>query len=359
MLGNVFKSAFSFILVRGLFNMDKDIGNVKYFNKEDLRFATPLVIANYRAKRLKCNKIVDLCSGIGIQSGAFAKTCKEVYAFEIDSRKVEYAKKNFKNINNIRFICGDVLSREVIDKIKEIKPDIIFCDPERIAEEKERNLDSIKPDIKKLVKVYSKITPNICIEMPPRIDIKKLNELGEFGGFEAEYLSIDKKLNRLNLYFGKLKEFEIRAVDVGSGLFIFKNDSVKQIKKTKNIGDYIYEISDSVIKAGLINEIGKWIDDSSLLEGTEKNKVILTTNDLSLEFSHALYEAYFVIGVVNNLNEINRILIKDGFGKAVIKYSIDPKDYWKERNLLEKGLIGEKEAVIFKINGRYMIGEEV
>jgi hypothetical protein len=42
---------------------------------EDKRFATPKNPALYRAERLACNTIIDLCSGLGFQSFAFAQTC--------------------------------------------------------------------------------------------------------------------------------------------------------------------------------------------------------------------------------------------------------------------------------------------
>ena len=54
--------------------------DAKYFNEADLRFSTPKIIADYRANKLKCNKIADLCSGIGMQASAFTKTSKEVFA---------------------------------------------------------------------------------------------------------------------------------------------------------------------------------------------------------------------------------------------------------------------------------------
>jgi len=47
-------------------------------SETDLRFATSSVIAKYRADKLRCNSIIDACSGIGLQTIFFAKTCKKV-----------------------------------------------------------------------------------------------------------------------------------------------------------------------------------------------------------------------------------------------------------------------------------------
>jgi hypothetical protein len=334
--------------------MEKNIGNAEHFNKDDLRFATSIDVADYRAKRLKCRIIVDLCSGIGIQSGAFAKTCKEVYSFEIDKRKVLYSEKNFGQIKNLIFETGDVLDKEVIDKIRRIKPDIIFCDPERLSQEKERNLESIKPDIFKLIEVYSKITPNICIEIPPQIDINKLEKLGDT---EKEYLSIGNKLNRLDLYFGNLKTAEISVVDINGERIERINENPISAVKTNKISRYLYEISTAVMKAGLENEFANKIN-GNVVDGCEKNKILLTSDKLDNKFK-SLCKAYEVIGFGDDFFQIKDILKKSRIGKVVIKYSVDPKDYWKERNKFENGLFGKKEAVIFNINRRYVICEEV
>jgi len=335
----------------------KDIGNVKDYSKEDLRFATPLNVARRRAEDLKCDCIVDLCSGIGIQAGVFAKTCKRVFGFEIDKRKVETSKKNF-DLKNLKFEFGDVMDEKTISRVREIKPDIIFCDPERLPSEKERNLESIKPDLKKLVEIYSKICKNICLEVPPRIDLHKLSILGTF---EAEYLSLDNKLNRLDLKFGNLKKDERSVVDVSSGMRLGTASSYfKKSEKsrfTENILNYVYDVSEAVVKANLIDELACLVF-AEILKGCEKNRVLLTSKEPSLEFG-CFAVPYLVIGILNNFEDINKILRKKGFGKAIIKYSIDPKDYWKERNLLEKGLRGEREVVIFRVNNKFVICEQL
>lgn len=329
----------------------KNIGNVKHYSDEDMRFATPVEVADYRADRLKCKRIVDLCSGIGIQADAFAETCSEVLAIEIDERKVEYSKKNFPS-KKIDFISGDVLDKRIIEIVRRFKPDIIFCDPERLPSEKERNLETIKPDLRKLIEVYGKICENICIEVPPRIDLEKLNSLGEF---EAEYLSLNNKLNRLDLLFGDLKEEERSVVEVKRGIKLV-NDKNKNAKTSDKINDYIYEVSEAVFKADLINEFACYIY-ADVLNGCEKNKILLTSKNFeknSLSFAIP----YEVVVVINSFEDINKFLRENRFGKALIKYGIEPDKYWKERNNIEYRLNGNKEAVIFKINNKYVICEE-
>ncbi|MFA5857173.1 MAG: rRNA adenine N-6-methyltransferase family protein [Candidatus Pacearchaeota archaeon] len=329
--------------IKSKISKDKYVGEVKYFNLNDLRFSTPLKVAEYRAKRISSNTLVDLCSGIGIQSAAFSKHSKNVFAIELDPRKVVYSKKNF-NQENLKFIQGDVLSEKIIEEIRKIKPDIIFCDPERLDSEKERNLESIKPSINDLIKIYSKITENICLELPPQISLEKLGILGDF---EVEYLSFNNKLNRMNLYFGKLKKCKISVADV-SGERIENNKGIIADYITKPLR-YIYESSSAIEKAGLIEEFA-FKTKCHILENTENGKVILTSEKVNNSpLIKAFSKTYEVVGITNNFKEILSILTKLGFGKVLLKYNIDPSNYWKERNRFEKNLKGTKEATLFKI----------
>ncbi len=333
--------------------MDKDIGKVSHFNEEDIRFATPVNVADYRAERLKCKIIVDLCSGIGIQSGAFAKTCEKVFGFEIDERKVGYSQENFKASDNLKFFQGDVMESHVIQQVSKICPDIIFCDPERLAAEKERTLGSIKPSVKRLIEIYSKITPNICIEISPQIDINKLKELGEF---EAEYLSLNNKLNRLNLYFGDLKGSEVTVVDVISRAKVEKNKGIRKPRKSHRIFRYLYEASSAIEKGGLENEFADELN-ASVLKGSEKGKLLLTSDKMHDDKLKSLCNIYELISIAGRIDDVSRILKEKGFGKVVIKYSVSPKEYWKERNRIENNLKGneDKEAVLFLVEGKYVI----
>ncbi len=318
--------------------MEKNIG-VKYFEKEDARFATPKEIAEFRAKKLKCGRIVDLCCGIGAQTAEFSKTCKEVLGIELNKRKAELARQNCE-APNTKIIRGDVLSFDIIKQVKEFNPDIIFCDTERPESEKERNIENIKPNLKKLINSYSKICPNICIEIPPQIVFEKLSPLGNF---EAEYLSYKNKLNRLELNFGDLIESEKSAIDV-SGVKLKKEEA--KISKTKKAGNYLYEVSGAVIKSELEPELARKLNAKILSK--ENTRVLLTSEKLAEnEYVSAFTNVYSILGVSSSEKEIKGILEKNNIGKVVLKKKVTPEEYWNERKKYEAGLKGEKEVSLF------------
>ena len=60
-----------------------------------------------------------------------------------------------------------------------------------------------------------------------------------------------------------------------------------------------------------------------------------------------------------DLVEVAKVLKENRFGKVIIRYAIDPQDYWKERALLEKALKGEKKVHLFRFGKMAVIGEKV
>ncbi|MEM2956537.1 MAG: class I SAM-dependent methyltransferase [Candidatus Pacearchaeota archaeon] len=319
--------------------------------KKFVRFATPADVARYRAERLKCNTIVDLGAGIGGQTIAFAETCKKVIAVEIHPEQIEILKKNIEilGIKNVEIIIGNALDEIVIKKIKAMKPDIVFCDTER-AEKGKRSIDELKPDIWKLIEEYSKITEKIAIEIPPFIsDLNRLKE-----EYEKEFISLNGKLNRLTIYLRKLKKCEKSAVSLPSKSRI-ENKNAKKIEITTSaVGfNYLYTIDPSIFMAELLNELG------------ERSKVKLIEMDkkgyfLSKEkIDSPFMQPYKILDVCdNNFDEIIKSLKKLNAKSVVIRYSVLPAEYWKERKKYEERLDGNKKVHLF-INKEAIICESL
>jgi SAM-dependent methyltransferase len=318
-----------------------------FHTKEDLRWATPEIVADYRAERLKCNIIADLGCGIGFQTISFAKKCKRVYAVEKDEQKINYAKKNAEilGLNNITFIHGDILDKKTIEQIKD--SEIIFCDPERLASEDERKTDTIRPDIKQLIDSYSKITDKIAIEFPPQI--QKI----EFD-CEKEYVSTQGKLNRLTLYFGSLKKGKVSAVVLPEKAILIGQGNGK-VKKNANLLKYMYEVDGAVSKAGLIPELAK----QTGAEFYFQNKSAFLTS-ASIIKSPFFRNSFQILGIcIFEKEKIIECLQKNNAGQAVIRFEIDPQDYWKERKDYEKDLKGKEKISIFKFDDKAVIAKIV
>jgi len=312
-----------------------------YMTLEDLRFATHEAVADYRAKRLNCDIIIDAGCGIGLQSIAFAKTCKKVIAIEIDERKARYASENFKKlgIKNIELVNGDAL--KAVKDIKKV--DIVFCDTERAAEETERSISTLKPDVKGLLKTYGKITKDFCIEVPPQIKDIDLK-------CEKEYISLNGKLNRLNLYFGSLMKSDFSAVSLPKGDRIEGKEGSLPKKSTKVL-NYLYEVDEALVKSSLLSKV---VPEKMLLYNADK-QVLLTSNSL---VKNGFFKTYKLIAKCRPTSaEIVKELKKAGAGSIILRAKVKPEDYWSERKKYESKLDGDKKFHLFIIGREALIAE--
>ena len=331
----------------------KSFEKTLYSDKDGIRFATPKIIAQYRAKRLKCKQLADISCGIGGQTIFFAKECDIVYAVEIDPKKIGYAKKNCElhDIDNVEFICGDALSPEVIGQIPKV--DVVFSDPARPAEENKRKVMSLEPGIPNVISAYSDKTHNFAFEAPPQMPPQRI----QFD-CEREYMSLNGQLNRLTLYFGELKQCECSAVSLPSGTHISSTDATDDncgtcdIKEVSQLRTYAYEPDPSLVKSDILPQFVKStenkMDDTKHVElFTIDKKRLLLTSDTILK-NPMLKNSYLVMQVTEFKPEvINSTLKKHDVGKVVLRAGVDPADYWTIRNKIENGLNGKKTIHLF------------
>lgn len=322
-------------------------------DNDGMRFATPEVVASYRARRLKCRTIADISCGIGGQTIFFAKECEKVYAVEIDPKKIEYAKNNCKRygLDNVEFICGDALSGEVIEQVPKI--DILFSDPARPPSEDERHISSLEPGIPNVLSAYAKKTNNFAFEAPPQMTPDRIHF-----DCEKEYLSLNGQLNRLTLYFGDIKSCDRSAVSLPSEARIDSNNVKAQIVTTGNIGPFACEPEPSVIKAGLLPELVAAIMEKSgsqvKLFNIDPKRLLLTSESpIDHPIAKNTYEVLQVLELDTAL--INRQLKIEDIGTVILRAGIDPARYWKIRNEMEDGLTGSGIVHLFASEGNAII----
>ena len=316
-----------------------------HYRDEDIRWATSELAAAYRAERLKCKVIVDIGCGIGFQSFAFAKTCKKVYAIEIDKEKIALAEKNAQILGwkNIEFIHGDALSDKVISQLKEVE--IVFCDPERSPEERKRDVATIKPSIPELLKKYRALTENIAIEFPPQITEIPF-------ACEKEYLSMDGALNRLTLYFGDLQKCERSAVVLPRKEKL-SSAAEATLKKTEMLAEYLYEADPAVVKAGLLAELSEKTE----TELYDSGKNVFFTSDKTIK-NHFFKNAFKVVEMcTQDEHEIITALQKHKAGQVILRIPVDPTEYWKVRKRIESTLTGNKTYALLYLGTEAVIVE--
>ena len=290
---------------------------------EEKRFGTPIEIAQYRAERLKCNTILEIGCGVGFQTLEFAKTCKKVIAVDIVKERVERAKDNVKN-KNVEFHAIDALDKEFIKALPKI--DIIFCDPGRPPSEFERKKSSLSPSLDAIQEAYKNITPDIAYEVPPH-----LKDLPEDA--EKEYLTYFGQLNRLTLYFNKIKQRVLSLIDIPTNIRL---EPTIRKPRTKEDPMFIGDINQAVIKAGLVNALA--IETKSSIQG----KLLLSHHCMESPF----VRWYQIIG------EGNQVIAKN----IALHFPIPEGKYaeTKKQFQISKGL---KVIHIFRLNRKFILTE--
>ena len=321
---------------------------------DGVRFATPEVVAHYRAGRLKCSVLADISCGIGGQAVCFAKECGMVYGVDIDSERLECARHNagVYGVDNITFIKGDALSPHVVKQVADA--DIVFSDPARPAEEDVRQTDSLRPGIPMVLEAYRDVTDNFAFEAPPQMPPERIDF-----DCEREYMSMDGQLNRLTLYFGPLKRCERSAVVLKRDMYYILKSGVyipPGIPEADEIIDYAFEPDPAVVKAGLLEELAAELNINMCLVNIDARRSLLVySSNIDSPFFKNRYRV--LDKVTSDCNKINRSLKKHSIGKALIRFNVLPDRYWDVRNKIESGLIGETTVHLYQISGMIYIME--
>ncbi len=166
----------------------------------DIRFTDHL------AKRFKDLIVLETCTGAGFTTISLAKYAKHVYSIEIDSSRLEMAKKNSRIAGfekKITFINGDVTMGKILDLVPII--DAAFIDPDWAVTGDNhvyKFLNSnTKPPSDKLLNLINKKTSNIILVQPPYIDKEEFKKLYSH---ECEYLYLKGQHELFCLHFGEL-----------------------------------------------------------------------------------------------------------------------------------------------------------
>jgi hypothetical protein len=248
-----------------------------------------------------------------------------------------------------------------VKKVKEFKPKVIFCDPQR----KEQGLRTEeKTLIKKIVEQYSKITPNLVIEAPPFINVRELRKEIELD-FEAEFLSQDKKLRRLTLYFSELKKADFSIIDFPEEKILYlnsdKDDSV--IKETDTPQKYLLEPNTALRRASMVHKALEIAGTEARILNSGRNLILTSKEKISDDNVKHFFNQYKIIYSKKTEKECDEEILEKlrelNAKYAVLKQGFKAESYWETRNYYERELNGEinKILYLFYLNGRIILGE--
>ncbi|MCU0798415.1 MAG: hypothetical protein MUC62_01935 [Candidatus Thermoplasmatota archaeon] len=328
-------------------------GDDLFFTHEGLRWATPEPAAKHCAYRLRGDLCIDVSCGQGGQALFLAMECERVLAFDIDPLNCLISRTNARalGIGNLEVHLQDCLSPEAVGMAEEGCH--VFSDPARPPGSRERTLEELGPDPRKVMEAYGQCVKGFCFELPPYIDGEKITF-----PHEAEYVSLNGRLNRLNIYTGSL------ALKARSAVVLPSGESISGPLPLSTLGEvvvpfperYMFELDHAVVRAGLVGTLMEAMGTGAkYLELDGRRSVILSDGPLSSPF---FIGSYRILGFSPDHDSVATALKEHRAGKVTPRYRMDPSSYWRERAALEKGLTGQIWVHLFR-KGCYILAERV
>ncbi|MGA1872169.1 MAG: hypothetical protein ACMUHY_00725 [Thermoplasmatota archaeon] len=326
-------------------------GRSLFFTSEGLRWATPDPAARHCALRISRALVMDVTCGQGGQVLALCELSERVIAVDIDPLNCLLTSMNCiaKGITNALVVNSDCLDSAVIGLAEE--GCAIFSDPARPPSSTERTFEEIVPDPREVMNAFDHAAGGMCFEVPPYISPGRIDI-----DCEAEYVSLDGRLNRLNLYTGDLVLGERSAVVLPSGATLRGRFSDRQEHSGSRRYVHAHEIDPAVVKAGLADLLPEELGiDGSLVRLDDRRSLLLSDE---LTQSPFLINSYRILADPVTEKDLDAALRRVGAGSVTIRYPVEPGEYWTVRRGLEKDLTGNRKVQLFK-GDAYMILEKL
>ena len=268
---------------------------------------TPEIIAEYTAKLARNCSVIDGFCGSGGNVIQFSKYCSEVFAIDIDPKKLEICKNNcriYNCKNNIHFIESDFLKIQSYEKIK-VKADYIFLSPPWGGiQYKNTDVYSIKesmtPDISEIIKVSLKIVDYIMFYVPRTLMLKELFEIiseinnSERLFFDVHILKSANKIKALLIIFGYHINEKIKENDI--------EEYLKYIYEDFNLSDIYIKLISAIAKTiGNYRFFQNEIDFRNNMYESHKNKT--EKIDENFNVGKELFN-YFLNTILTNAEKI-------------------------------------------------------
>ena len=139
--------------------------------------------ARYKAKVVRCHSersegisgVADLTGGMGVDAWAFAQVAKEVLYNEMQVELARATELNFRElgVENVRFRNCLVEPGKVKDVLDGFRPDVIFLDPARRAENGRKVflIEECQPDVLGLLPELFEASRYVLLKLSPMADI--------------------------------------------------------------------------------------------------------------------------------------------------------------------------------------------
>ncbi|MCW4385276.1 class I SAM-dependent methyltransferase [Salinibacterium sp. SYSU T00001] len=290
------------------------------FTEAGLEQATRLSVAARHAERYRSasiRRVADLGCGIGADALAMAALDLEVFAVERDESTAAIAAYNLAPWEGVTVQHGSAEDADLGGA------DAAWLDPARRSERgRLRDPADWSPSLHFAFGLAERMP--VGVKLGPGIDRELIPEEAE-----AQWVSVDREVVELGLWFGPLARPGIRRaalVITAAGATELTGEHDSEDAELGTLGEYLYEPDGAVIRARLIGDLARTIGGRMLSEG-----IAYVTADTSVDTPFA---TRFRIIEQLPLDErtLKKALRERGIGRLEIKkrgVDIDPAEFRK------------------------------
>ena len=212
-------------------------------------------------------RLADLTGGLGVDTWAFSRVATEVLYNEMQPALASAAEHNFKALgaDNVRVRCREIVPGNIAEVLDGFKPDIIFMDPARRAQDGRKvfRLEDCRPDVLKLLPELFETAPRVLLKLSPMADISLVcKQLS--GVKEVHVVAAEGECKELLLLLERGYEGEYSTILYESGAVLCVVDQVQghntpgpKSNWTRSTGDItigagqvLFEPGKALLKAG-------------------------------------------------------------------------------------------------------------
>ncbi len=212
--------------------------------------------AEYKAKLIGGNTLIDLTGGLGVDSSCFAKQFDRVVYVERQEKLCQLAAHNFEalGLHNIETVNADAL-----DYLQKMNPvDVIYVDPARRNSQggKVFAVSDCEPNIVGIHDLLFSKARRILVKLSPMLDVYAAMQQLKYPS-QVHIVSVGGECKELLLLLDRnnCDSVSIHCMNLNknsSQSFVFRRD--EEISSTcrfaSNLNHYLYEPNASVLKAG-------------------------------------------------------------------------------------------------------------
>ena len=311
-------------------------------------YATPEMVGNYRAERLKGYEIVDIGCGAGLQAIMFAMSTPTT-GIEADPLRYRLARLNRSvyGANDLRLVRGRF--PDAMRNLSIPSGTVLFSDPLRPHKSSVARLSELSPDPGAIVNQLSGKTDSFVFDLPPMMSIRNFPFPGEL-----EYISTNGSVSRLTYYSSPLSDTMRRAVILPDMKVISGAPGDVDLDPADVPRDLILLPDQSVVKAELLWKI-PGIEDLGLVQKDER-RMILTGNDIDTRSFPG--EIYQVTGQCNRSDLVSKLKGLSA-GRVFFRFPMQTDAYYTLKNQIERELNGDREYYIFMQEDRLIIARKL